>query len=127
MHTVEASDQEMADNPEAYTHGRNSIFSLHISGKTAGVCALKEDSDGQFELTKMAVSADFQGRGLGKKLMEIVEAYARDDMELAKIYLLSNTKNEAAIRLYKREGWSVMFEGPHPTYERCDIGMEKIL
>ena len=59
--------------------------------------------------------------------MEIVETYARDEMGLAKIYLLSNTKNAAAIRLYKRGGWSVLFEGPHPTYERCNIGMEKIL
>ena len=59
--------------------------------------------------------------------MDEVEGYARDTLGLESIYLLSNTVNAAAIRLYKRAGWKVAHEGPHPQYARCNIGMEKRL
>ncbi len=127
LHVVEPSDQYMYDHPESYMTGNNSVFSLHIDGNVAGVCALKEDEHGEFELTKMAVDPRFRGRGIGETLMEVVEVYARDTLKLKKIYLISNTINAAAIRLYKRCGWTVSFEGPHPKYARADIGMEKAL
>ena len=127
MHVVEPSDQKMFDYPEIYFAGENSVFSLYEDGKTAGVCALKKDADGEFELTKMAVDPTFQGRGIGRILMDAVEEYAKHDLGRSRIYLLSNTKNAASIRLYKRCGWTVMFEGPHPQYARCNIGMEKQL
>lgn len=127
LHVVEPSDQKMYDHPEIYMAGKNSVFSLHIDGEIAGVCALKEDVDGEFELTKMAVDPAFQGRGLGKVLMDVVETYARDELGLSRIYLLSNTINAAAIRLYHRSGWTVFLEGSHPLYARCNIGMEKML
>jgi len=127
MHVVEPSDQNMYDHPELYMEGDNSVFSIHIDGDIAGVCALKKDSEGKYELTKMAVDPKFQGRGLGKILMDTVETYARDTLGLSKVYLLSNTINAAAIRLYHRSGWTVFLDGPHPQYARCNIGMEKIL
>lgn len=126
LHVVETSDQYMYDYPEIYIQNGNSVFSVHIDGEVAGVCALKQDSEDGYELTKMAVDPKFQGQGIGKILMEAVENYAQNDMGLSKIYLLSNTKNAAAIRLYKREGWTISHEGPHPTYARCNIGMEKV-
>lgn len=117
----------MADHPEIYTEGNNSVFSVHIDGDVAGVCALKQDDKGEYELTKMAVDPKYQGRGIGKVLMDEIEKYAKRQLGLSRIYLLSNTINAAAIRLYKRGGWTVMFEGPHPQYARCNIGMEKKL
>ena len=127
LHVVEPSDQHMFDHPESYITGRDSVFSLHIDGEVAGVCALKEDDHGEFELTKMAVDPRFQGRGIGQILMTATEDYARNDLGLKSIYLISNTINAAAIRLYKRCGWTISFEGPHPKYARADIGMEKQL
>lgn len=127
LHFVEDTDQKMADHPEIYIEGNNSVFSIHIEDVIAGVCALKQDEDGEYELTKMAVDPNFQGRGLGKILMDEIETYSKDTLGLKRIYLLSNTINAAAIRLYKRSGWTVMFEGPHPQYARCNIGMEKML
>lgn len=127
LHTVETSDRHMVDHPEIYVADGNSLFSIHIEGEIAGVCALKRDEDGAYELTKMAVDPSFQGHGIGKILMDAVEAYARDTLNLKSIYLLSSTKNAAAIRLYKRCGWTVTFEGTHPKYDRCNIGMEKKL
>jgi len=127
LHWVESSDQKMYDHPETYQADRNSIFSAWNEGEVIGVCALKEDAEGRFELTKMAVSEAARGKGVGQLLMDAVEGYAKDELGLSEIYLLSNTKNAAAIRLYKRCGWGVDFNGEHPQYGRCNIGMSKKL
>ena len=127
LHHVEASDQKMYDHPEIYAENGNSIFTVILEEEVAGVAALKQDEDGAWELTKMAVDPKFQGRGIGQVLMGHVENYARTDLGLSHIYLISNTINAAAIRLYKRCGWVVTHEGPHPRYARADIAMEKHL
>lgn len=127
LHHVETIDQHMYDHPETYAENGNSIFAVLIDNAVAGVCALKQDGDGEWELTKMAVSPGFQGRGIGKVLMDTVEEYAKIKLGKSRIYLISNTINAAAIRLYKRCGWTVLFEGSHPSYERANIGMEKQL
>ena len=127
LHHVEPSDQQMADHPEEYAAGGNSIFAAIEKETVAGVCALKQDDVGEWELTKMAVDPQYRGRGIGKLLMESVEEFAKSELGLKRLYLISNTKNAAAIRLYKRSGWKVTFEGPHPKYARANIGMEKRL
>jgi len=127
LHHVEASDQHMYEHPEIYAQNGNSIFSIIVDGEVAGVCALKKDDQDEWELTKMAVDPKFQSQGIGKKLMDVVETYAKTELGLSRIYLISNTINAAAIRLYKRSGWTVTHEGPHPRYARADIAMAKYL
>lgn len=127
FHDVEASDQAMYDFPERYAEDGNSIFAAVEGERVLGVCALKRDEEGGWELTKMAVDRECRGRGIGERLMEVVEGYARDELGVERIYLISNTVHAAAIRLYKRCGWVVTFEGPHPRYARGNIGMDKVL
>jgi len=127
LHRVEPSDQHMYDHPESYAQSENSIFAALEDGNVVGVCALKQDEDGEFELTKMAVDSRFQGRGIGKKLIDAVEDFARNELGVDRIYLISNTINAAAIRLYERCGWTTTFEGSHPRYQRANVGMEKYL
>lgn len=127
LHYLEESDKKMVAHPEIYTQNGNHVFSAHIDGEVAGACALKKHDDGEYELTKMAVDPKFQGRGIGQELMTAIEAYAKETLGLSRLFLLSNTKNAAALRLYARNGWTVNHEGPHPVYARANIGMEKFL
>ena len=127
LHYLEESDKLMVAHPEIYTQNGNHVFSAHIDGKVAGACALKKHEDGRYELTKMAVDSDFRGNGVGQKIMTAVETFAKETLGLDYLFLLSNTKNAAALRLYARNGWTVNHEGPHPVYDRANIGMEKYL
>ena len=127
LHHLEESDKRMVEHPEIYLENGGQVFSAHLGDVVVGACALKPHKDGQWELTKMAVDTDYRGHGIGQALMDAVQNYARDNLNLDRIFLLSSTKNEAALRLYKRNGWTVNHQGRHPIYERCDIGMEKIL
>jgi len=126
LHFLEESDKLMVAHPEIYTQNGNHVFSAHIGGEVAGAVALKKHADGQYELTKMAVDSHYRGRGIGQILMTAIEAYAKDTLGLTRLFLLSNTRNEAALRLYARNGWVVNHEGPHPVYDRTNIGMEKV-
>ena len=127
LHYLEDSDKAMVANPEIYLENGGQVFSAHLDGVVAGACALKPHPDGQWELTKMAVDSTYRGHGIGQLLMDAVQDYARDVLKLERIFLLSNTKNAAALRLYERNGWTVNHEGTHPIYDRCNIGMEKQL
>ena len=127
LHFLEESDKLMVAHPEIYIQNGNHVFSAHIDGEVAGACALKRHDDGRHELTKMAVDTKFRGNGVGQALMSAIESYAKLEMGLDYLFLLSNTKNEAALRLYARNGWTVNHEGPHPVYQRANIGMEKYL
>ena len=131
LHYLEDSDKAMVANPEIYLENGGQVFSAHMGDVVVGACALKPHVDGphagQWELTKMAVDSAFRGQGIGQVLMDAVHDYARDVLTLDRIFLLSNTRNAAALRLYERNGWVVNHEGTHPTYARCNIGMEKRL
>lgn len=127
MHHLEESDKLMIAHPEIYIQNGNHVFSAHIDGEVAGAVALKSHDNGWYELTKMAVDSRFRGHGVGQKLMTALEAHAKNVMKLDYLFLLSNTRNEAALRLYARNGWTVNHEGPHPVYARANIGMEKHL
>ncbi|CAM3815140.1 GNAT family N-acetyltransferase [Litorimonas haliclonae] len=127
LHHMEESDRLMVARPQIYIENGSHVFSAHIAGVVAGVVALKRHEQGKYELTKMAVDEQFRGQGIGQILMTAVEDFARNGLNLDSIFLLSNTKNAAALRLYARNGWTVNHEGPHPVYARANIGMEKIL
>lgn len=127
LHHLEESDKLMVAQPEIYTQNGNHVFSAHINDEVAGAVALKRHDDGRYELTKMAVDSRFRGQGIGQQLMTAIEDYAKNEMGLNYLFLLSNTRNEAALRLYARNGWTVNHEGPHPVYQRANIGMEKHL
>lgn len=126
LHFLEESDKRMVERPEIYLEKGGQVFSAHLDGQVVGACALKPHDDGRWELTKMAVDRSARGHGIGQKLMDAVHAYAESVLNLPSIFLLSNTKNEAALRLYARNGWVVNHEGTHPIYDRCNIGMEKV-
>ena len=127
LHFLEESDKLMVAHPEIYIQNGNHVLSAHINGEVAGAVALKKHQDGRYELTKMAVDSNYRGNGVGQDLMTAVEGFAKNELGLNYLFLLSNTKNAAALRLYARNGWTVNHTGPHPIYERANIGMEKHL
>jgi len=76
-----------------------------------------------FELAKMAVSPNFQGYKIGHRLMEACIAYARDE-GVPYIVLESNTKQFAAINLYRKFGFVETPLDPNSQFSRANIRME---
>jgi N-acetylglutamate synthase-like GNAT family acetyltransferase len=120
---VEPIDDRMLANPKHYFIDEGGlIFFAKINEKIAGTVALLKVSEGIFELSKMAVSEEFQGKKIGTKMLEHCLGTARE-LKLKKVILYSNTKLENAIHLYKKLGF---IEVPldEVEYKRANIKME---
>ena len=123
---IEEADRELARNPARIIADGGYIFTLLKEGQVAGVCALFKEDNEVFQLARMAVHPAFQGKGYGDALIGAAFAKLRE-IKASRAYLLSNTILVPAIALYKKHGFSVLSEGVHPGYARCNIVMEKIL
>src|SRR5690606_31326357 len=121
---VEPHDEEVLGKLDHYiiSPGGN-IFIVKDGDKVIGTVALMKMEEGVFELTKMAVSPDYQGKNIGQKLMEHTLDYARGQ-GWKRLIIYSNRKLENAIYIYKKYGFEeIPIEGNNP-YARGDIKMK---
>lgn len=88
-----------------------------------GTGALIPMEEGVYEIAKMGVTDKCQARGIGERLLtELIEC-ART-MGATKLFIVSNTGLERAIRLYRRKGFRDSTENRHGHYERGNITLE---
>lgn len=81
----------------------------------AGYCNFRVVA-GEGELMRIAVDPEVRGRGYGRKLMEHLEADARNS-QVGDITLEVRASNEAAIALYKSRGFRT--EAVRKRYYTC--------
>ncbi len=125
---VEDYDDEVLSNPQKHIISKGgSIYFALLAGEVVGTCALMESHEGEYELTKMAVTEKAQGKQAGKKLgMRIIEK--AKEMNLEKIFLESNKTLTPALTLYEALGFKYMHKDINTSaYERANVYMELIL
>ena len=121
--SVERHDRELLDHPrENIIEPGGQIFFALVGDEVTGTVAMIPHGD-TFELTKMAVSPAFQGRGLGDKLMARCVEFARE-RSVKTIFLETHSKLRPAIRLYQKFGFVDTPTDPNSEYARADIRME---
>ena len=127
MFRLEAEDIAMIENPRARVidKGGTILFVRDPELGIIGTCALMPMADGGVELTKMGVLKSARGRRAGDFLMRQILKRARQ-MQVQDLFLLTNSKCGAAIRLYEKYGFrhddDIMRRYGH-RYERCDVTM----
>lgn len=126
--TVEKHDREILDDPEQWViEPGGQIFMAVADSIAAGTVALIPAGAGVLELTKMAVSPAFQGRGLGDLLMEACIVYARNRCDVHTVFLESHTELIPALNLYRKHGFVEVPADPNSLYKRADIRMELVI
>ena len=126
-YAIEKHDREICENPENYIVRRNGqVFFALVRGEVAGTVALLDMDEATYELGKMAVDGKFRGYNIGLKLMNACLEYSKRSGK-KRIVLESNTKQMAAINLYKKVGFKEIPLDPNTQYRRANIRMEKIL
>jgi ribosomal protein S18 acetylase RimI-like enzyme len=124
---IEPHDREILDHPrEVIIAAGGQVFFAKVGDDVAGTVAMIPYGDDAFELTKMAVDPAFRGRGLGDKLMTACIDFARERGRRS-IILESNTKQVAAIELYRKFGFVEIPLDPNSQYVRANIRMELIV
>jgi putative acetyltransferase len=126
---MEAKDAEALADPQSsiLASGGRILFAA-IDGRCIGCCALLRRRGDEFEVAKMAVASESQGKGVGRKLLMAVVEAARS-AGARRLYLETNRILAPAIRLYE----SIGFRHLPPDrikaspYVRADVFMELIL
>lgn len=121
---VEARDREIFDDPRRHVVAPGGeVFMLLEDGTPKGTCAMLKIAPDAFELAKMGVAPSAQGRGYGRRLMQVAIDFARR-RGAARILIRSNTSLRTAIALYRRNGFAITHLGPDDEYARADIQLE---
>lgn len=121
--TMEDSDRKMLNNPQGYILDKGgAIVIALLNGKPIGTCALINMDNGVFELAKMAVSPEAQGKKIGWKIGLATIEKAKE-LGADKIYLETNSVLKPAIALYYKLGFKDV-EGYDSPYNRCNVQME---
>ena len=124
---IEPHDHDILDHPqEAVIDPGGQIFFALAGDEVAGAVAMIPYEDDAFELTKMAVDPAFRGRGIGDDLMNACIELARGS-DRKRIILESNTKQVAAIQLYRKFGFNETPLDPNSQYVRANIRMELVV
>lgn len=125
---VEPIDREVLSDPERHvlaSGGRVLFAVLHdgADARAVGTVTLRRESEGVYELTKMAVEPGLRGSGIGRRLpLGAIEAFQA--MQGRELFLESSTKLGPALALYESVGFRHR-PAPRPGshYERADVYM----
>lgn len=122
---VEDYDREVLGDPGKYilANGGHVLFAIDETGRALGTVALKHEGDGIYELTKMVVSPEARGRGIGRLLMDAALDLYRT-LDARELFLESSSLLGPALALYESVGFR---HHPAPRagshYARADVHM----
>ena len=120
---LEENDQRLAQDPGKIIRNGGHVLTITDNNRVVGCCALFKNENRTYEVARMAVCQSEQGKGIGKLMMNEILSFAKK-IAARKLYLVSNTRLEAAIHLYKSFGFKIVYEGQNPSYRRGNIVME---
>lgn len=120
---VEDVDRHVLGHAKEYILDQGGfIFNATLNDLVIGTVALIRREPHVFELSKMAVTENFQGFGIGQRLMEHCIDFANHS-GIKTLFLDSNTKLVPAISLYRKMGFVEIPTPDDTPYERCNIRM----
>ncbi len=124
LFAVEAIDAAVLASPEqSILGGGGRILFALLGDEVIGTVALKQESPGVFELTKMAITRAHQGGGHGRALLDAaIDEFRRIDGATT-LFLETNSLLKPAISLYERAGFEHRGRKPDSHYQRSDVYM----
>lgn len=127
MYRLEPVDEAQLGDPhgEIIAPGGAILLAEIADLGVVGTCGLLRTGEDEFELIKMAVLPEAQGRGVGEALLRTAIARA-GAMGAKRLFLLTNSKSRTAIRLYERNGFvhdAALLASAGGEYDRCDVAM----
>lgn len=102
---MEHTDEEQLTDPQKYfIDGGGHIFVALHNDQVVGTCALMPVGEAELELAKLTVADGFRGQGIARRLVERCIDHARQ-LGVQRLSLVSNSRLQAALRLYESMGF----------------------
>ena len=123
---AEPHDLMILDDPKGTILDKGGVIYLaRKDDEIVGSAALMKEHGKVYELAKMAVTADWQGKGISKMLLQKCLDKARE-LSAEKVTLFSNSQLKTAIHLYSSYGFYHVPADNSP-FETADVKMELTL
>ncbi|MBK7851874.1 MAG: GNAT family N-acetyltransferase [Bacteroidetes bacterium] len=123
-YSITAADLEILENPERIIQEGGYVFFAVLDDVVVGTCAIVPHEVHSCELIKMGVRENYQGKGIGKLLLEKVIEQAREK-GFRTMTLETASTLEVAVSLYKKIGFvQTSPEEKHPKFGRMTFKME---
>ena len=106
--------------------GEGPIWIAEVDGKAVGTVSGMRDGD-RFYIRSMAINPTAQRGGIGQRLLDTFDAYAREN-GFEKIYLYTTLVLPGAKHMYEKNGFYVLREtAPEEWFDMGGLEMEKDL
>jgi GNAT superfamily N-acetyltransferase len=124
---VEKKDRETLEHPGETILDKGGAILMAVDGDTSIGCVALiamegTGGEGGYELAKMGVTPEAQGKGAGRKLIQGAIDHARG-LGATRLYLETNSALKPALKLYADAGFQHV-KGPPSPYARADVQME---
>lgn len=124
---IEEEDLKTLQNPESYVLEKGGeVFFAILDGEVVGTAAMIQTDKGIYELAKMAVARQFQGLGIGKKLLKRCVDFSKE-REATEIFLITNDSLKPALSLYLSFGFVLNDQNDDNRYERGNTKMNLLI
>ena len=124
---MEEEDLKTLQNPESYVLEKGGeVFFAILDGEVVGTAAMIQTDKGIYELAKMAVARQFQGLGIGKKLLKRCVNFSKE-REATEIFLITNDSLKPALSLYLSFGFVLNDQNDDNRYERGNTKMNLLI
>ena len=124
---MEEEDLKTLQNPESYIlEDGGEVFFAILDGEVVGTAAMIQTDKGIYELAKMAVARQFQGLGIGKKLLSRCIDFSKE-REATEIFLITNDSLKPALSLYLSFGFVLNDQNDDNRYERGNTKMNLLI
>jgi putative acetyltransferase len=122
----EEADMLVLNDPQGRILDKGgAIYLAKVGDEIVGTAALVPEGHNVYELAKMSVTENWQGKGISKLLLEACLQKA-GELGAVKIELFSNHQLKNALTLYEKYGFGYI-EMKDSPFETADIKMELIL
>ncbi|MBS1935083.1 MAG: GNAT family N-acetyltransferase [Bacteroidetes bacterium] len=120
---LESHDVMVLNDPKGtIINNGGHIFLAEAYGKIIGSAGIMKEHDDEYELVKMSVAPEFQGRGISKLLIEKCLEKATQ-VKAKKLILYSNSQLKTAISLYEKYGFRHV-PAVNTPFVTADVKME---
>ena len=124
---MEEEDLKTLQNPESYVLEKGGeVFFAILDGEVVGTAAMIQTDKGIYELAKMAVARQFQGLGIGKKLLKRCVDFSKE-REATEIFLITNDSLKPALSLYLSFGFVLNDQNDDNRYQRGNTKMNLLI
>lgn len=106
-------DEDLKNIPAVYDEAGGVFVIAEAEGRVVGMGALRRVNNDTAEIKRMRVQPELQGKGLGTRMLKLLESKAKE-LGYKRLILDTSLQQQAALHIYTKHGYK--------EYKRGELG-----